>query len=196
VLTARDRGTLRPGAEELAEVERQARLRFKAGEIPASDLAAPPRAGPRARPASPQPRAPDHRRADYARLTGHARARWRPARAAPGARLWTKRRTRARANPALAQAEKGVDIARAGHRAAKAERLPTWAPLPRRPTPATSSSPITAPMRWWWARALDDLGWWAHRRRIDEADAHLDASEARARDAARRRWRRSSHGPG
>jgi hypothetical protein len=39
-------------------------------------------------------------------------------------------------------------------------------------------------MRWWWAsRALDDLGWRAHRRRIEEADAHLDASEARARDA-------------
>jgi hypothetical protein len=71
VLTARDRGAFRQMAGELAEVERQARLRFKAAKSPPPIWPAPPPPGRgRSRPRQAQGRR-DHRR-------GQLRAAHRP----------------------------------------------------------------------------------------------------------------------
>jgi outer membrane protein len=109
-------------------------------------------------------------------------ARWHPARAAPTPASLDEAQDSARANPALAQAEKGGHRARRPPAPPSAERLPTWAPLPRRPTrdqffPDYRADAVVVGIAGAGRSGL--VGTAAGSR----ADAHLDASEARARDA-------------
>lgn len=173
---------------ELAEVERQAKLRFKSGEIPASDLAAASarRAEGEAGLASAQGRRISAE-AQYRRLTGHDAG---PLAALPDLPTTPPTLDEAMdaatsANPSLAQAEKGIDIARAGVRAAKAESLPTigaFAEATRTRNqffPDYRADAVAVGIRGRWTL-------WAGGRtaaKIHEADARLDGSEARAREA-------------
>ena len=189
VLTAR-RIELRIGQSvaELTEVERQAKLRFTAGEIPASDLAAATarRAEGEAGLASAEGRRISAE-AQFRRLAGDAAGVLAPLPALPEtpATLDEAMEAARRANAALAQAEKGIDIARAGLRAAKAESLPTLGAFAE----ATHTRDQFFPDYRADAVAIGVRGrWtiWAGGRtaaKIHEADAHLDGSEARARDA-------------
>jgi outer membrane protein len=173
---------------ELTEVERQAGLRFKTGEIPASELAdATARraegdaglAGAEGRRISAE--------AQFRRLTGHDAGALAPLPALPATppTLDEAVDSAHQANPALAQAEKGIDIARAGVRAAKAESLPTigaYAEATRTRDqffPGYQADAFAVGIRGHWTL-------WAGGRteaKIHEADATLDGSEARARDA-------------
>ena len=104
---------------ELTEVERQAGLRFKTGEIPASDLAA--ATARRAEGDAGFANAEGRRisaEAQYRRLTGHDAGALAPLPALPETPPTLDEALDAahRANPALAQAEKAIDIARAGSR--------------------------------------------------------------------------------
>lgn len=115
-------------AQALREAERQAGLRYAAGEIASSDLAL-----SRARRAEAEAglaEAEGRRRsveAAFERLTGKAPGALRPLPPLPATpETLDAARERARAvNPALAQAEQGVLVARAGRRGAAAEGLPT-----------------------------------------------------------------------
>lgn len=173
---------------ELAEVERQAGLRFRAGEIPASDLAAATArraegeaalAGAEGRHAS--------AKAQYHRLTGHEAGLLAPLPALPDTPATLEEAIEAahRANPALAQAEKGIDIARAGLRAARAETLPTIGAFAEASHtrdqffPDYRADAVAVGLRGRWTL-------WSGGRataKIHEADATLEGSEARARDA-------------
>lgn len=174
-------------ADELAEIERQARLRFKAGEIPASDLAS--ATARRAEGEAGRAQAEGRRvtaEAQYRRLTGHESGALSPLPAPPPtpATLEDAVDGAHQNNPALAQAEKGVDIARAGVRAAKAESLPTvgaYAEATRARDqffPDYRADALAVGIRGRWTL-------WAGGRtaaKIHEADATLDGSEAQARD--------------
>jgi len=173
---------------ELAEVERQAKLRFRAGEIPASDLAAATarRAEGEAGLAATQGRRITAE-AQYARATGHEAGDLAPLPPLPATppTLDEAMESAHRANPALAQAEKGIDIARAGVRGARAESLPTIGAFAE----ATRTRDQFFPDYRADAMAVGVRGrWtlWAGGRtaaKIHEADAGLDASEASAREA-------------
>lgn len=189
VLTARrieDR--FRQLVTELAEVERQAGLRFKVGEIPASDLAM---ATARRAEADAGLAGAEGRRisaeAQFRRLTGHDAGALAPLPALPATppTLDEAVDSAHQANPALAQAQKGIDIARAGVRAAKAESLPTigaFAEAGRTRDqffPGYQANTFAVGIRGRWTL-------WAGGRtqaKIEAADATLDGSEARARDA-------------
>ncbi|KUR76734.1 TolC family protein [Novosphingobium sp. Fuku2-ISO-50] len=189
VLTARRiEARFRHLTSELTEVERQAGLRFKTGEIPASELAAATArraegdaglAGAEGRRISAE--------AQFRRLTGHDAGALAPLPALPATppTLDEAVDSAHQANPALAQAEKGIDIARAGVRAAKAESLPTigaFAEATRTRDqffPGYQADAFAVGIRGHWTL-------WAGGRtnaKIHEADATLDGSEARARDA-------------
>ena len=173
---------------ELAEVERQAGLRFKVGEIPASDLAM---ATARRAEADAGLAGAEGRRinaeAQFRRLTGHDAGALAPLPALPATppTLDEAVDSAHQANPALAQAQKGIDIARAGVRAAKAESLPTigaFAEAGRTRDqffPGYQANTFAVGIRGRWTL-------WAGGRtqaKIEAADATLDGSEARARDA-------------
>jgi outer membrane protein len=173
---------------ELTEVERQAGLRFKSGEIPASDLASATarRAEGQAGLAQAQGRRITAE-AQYRRLTGHDAGALSPLPSPPPTPPTLEEAIDGahQNNPALAQAEKGVDIARAGVRAAKAESLPTigaYAEATRTRDqffPDYRADAVSVGIRGHWTL-------WAGGRtsaKIHEADANVDGSEARARDA-------------
>jgi outer membrane protein len=115
-------------AVETTEIERQARLRFRAGESPSTDISqasarlAEARAG-LARAQGQQVSA----RARFANLTGLDAVDLQPLPANPAlpGTLEEAMDAAMRDNPALAQAEAGLRQARATARAARAERLPT-----------------------------------------------------------------------
>ena len=173
---------------ELTEVERQAGLRFKVGEIPASELATATArraegdaglAGAEGRRISAE--------AQFRRLTGHDAGTLAPLPALPATppTLDEAVDSAHQANPALAQAEKGIQIARAGVRAAKAERMPTigaFAEATRTRDqffPGYQADAFAVGLRGHWTI-------WAGGRtqaKIQQADAILDGSEARERDA-------------
>ena len=189
VLTARRiEARFRHLTSELTEVERQAGLRFKTGEIPASELAAATArraegdaglAGAEGRRISAE--------AQFRRLTGHDAGALAPLPALPATppTLDEAVDSAHQANPALAQAEKGIDIARAGVRAAKAESLPTIGAFAE----ATRTRDQFFPGYKADAFAMGISGHWTlwaggrTNAKIHEADATLDGSEARARDA-------------
>ena len=172
----------------LREIERQAGLRFTAGEIPTSELAA-----ARARLAEGEAdlASAQGRRitaeAHYRRLTGHDAG---PLAALPDPpatppTLEAALAAAAQANPTLAQAEKGIDIARAGVRAARAERRPTLGAFAEATRtrdqffPDYRADALSVGIRGSWTL-------WAGGRtaaKIDEANAELDGSQARAHDA-------------
>jgi outer membrane protein len=173
---------------ELNEVERQAGLRFKVGEIPASELAT---ATARRAEADAGLAGAEGRRigaeAQFRRLTGHDAGTLAPLPALPTTppTLDEAVDSAHQANPALAQAEKGIDIARAGVRAARAEALPTigaYAEATRTRDqffPGYRADAFAVGIRGHWTI-------WAGGRteaKINAADATLDGSEARARDA-------------
>jgi len=163
-------------------------LRFRAGEIPASDLAAATarRAEGEAGLAATQGRRITAE-AQYARATAHEAGDLAPLPPLPATppTLDEAMESAHRANPALAQAEKGIDIARAGVRGARAESLPTIGAFAE----ATRTRDQFFPDYRADAMAVGVRGrWtlWAGGRtaaKIHEADAGLDASEARAREA-------------
>ena len=173
---------------ELAEVERQATLRFKTGEIPASELAA--ATARRAEGEAALAQAQGQRinaEAEYRRCTGHDAGALAPLPAPPAApaTLGEALDGAHRTNPAIAEADKGIAIARAGVRAAKAESLPTvgaFAEATRTRDeffPGYRADAVTVGVRGHWTL-------WAGGRtaaKIHEADAGLDASEAQARNA-------------
>lgn len=175
-------------ASELAEVERQAKLRFQSGEIPASDLAAATarRAEGEAGLAAAQGRRMTAE-AQYARVTGHEAGALAPLPALPATppTLDEALDSAHRSNPSLAQAEKGIDIARAGVRGAKAESLPTigaFAEATRSRDqffPDYRADTMTVGIRGRWTLFAGGRT----AAKIHEADATRDASEARARDA-------------
>ncbi|WP_333839862.1 TolC family protein [Novosphingobium sp.] len=175
-------------AIELAEVERQARLRFQAGEIPASDLAAATarRAEGEAGLAAAQGRRVTAE-AQYVRQTGHEAGALAPLPALPATppSLDEALDSAHRGNPMLAQAEKGIDVARAGLRGAKAESLPTVGAFAEASRTRYQFFPDYRAD----AMAVGIRGRWTlfaggrTAAKIHEADAALDASEARAREA-------------
>lgn len=113
---------------ETTEIERQARLRFRAGESPSTDISqasarlAEARAG-LARAQGQQVSA----RARFSNLTGLDAFELQPLPVNPSlpATLEEATETAMRDNPALAQAEAALRQAKAATRAARAERLPT-----------------------------------------------------------------------
>ncbi len=172
---------------ELTEVERQAELRFKTGEIPASDLAAAKArlAEGNAGLAQAEGRltsAESH----YQRLTGHAAgdlATLPPPPVIPASLDEATDRAHAK-NPVLHQADGGITVAQAGVRAARAESLPTVGAFAEGSRmrdeffPGYRADAVTVGVRGHWTL-------WAGGRtaaKIHEADANLDASEARARE--------------
>ena len=173
---------------ELGEVERQTTLRFKTGEIPKSDLAA--AIARRAEGEAALAQAQGQRisaEAEYRRLTGHDAGTLAPLPPLPAtpATLDDAMDGAHRANPSLAEADKGIDIAHAGIRAAKAESLPTigaFAEATRTRDeffPDYRADAVTVGVRGHWTL-------WAGGRtaaKIHAADAGLDASEAKAREA-------------
>lgn len=175
-------------AAELSEVERQAKLRFQSGEIPASDLAS--STARQAEGEAGLANAQGRRiiaEANYARITGHEAGALSPLPAMPATppTLDEAMDSAHRHNPALAQAEKGIDVARAGVRMAKADSLPTIGAFAE----ATRTRDQFFPDYRADAMAVGIRGrWtiWAGGRtaaKIHEADAVLDATEARARNA-------------
>jgi len=175
-------------ATELTEVERQARLRFQAGELPASDLAA---ATARRAESDAGLAAAQGRRitaeAHYVRLTGHEAGTLAPLSALPVTppSLDEALDSAHLDNPLLAQAEKGIDIARAGVRGARAESLPTIGAFAE----ATHTRDQFFPDYRADAMAVGIRGRWTlfaggrTAAKIHEANATLDASQARAREA-------------
>jgi outer membrane protein len=175
-------------ATELAEVERQARLRFQSGEIPASDLASATarRAEGEAGLAAAQGRRITAE-AQYVRLTGHEAGALAPLPALPATppSLEEALDSAHHNNPLLAQAEKGIDIARAGVRSTRAESLPTIGAFAE----ASRTRDQFFPDYRADAMAVGIRGRWTlfaggrTAAKIHEADATLDASEAHAREA-------------
>jgi len=173
---------------ELAEVERQAELRFKTGEIATSDVAA--ATARRAEGEAALAQAQGQRinaEAEFSRLTGHDAGNLAPLPALPvtPTSLVEALDIATHANPALAEADKGIEVARAGIRAAKAESLPTLGAFAEATHtrdeffPGYQADALTVGLRGRWTL-------WAGGRtlaKIHEADAGLDASEAKAREA-------------
>lgn len=189
VLTAR-KLELRYGqlVGELAETERQADLRFRAGDIPSSDLAQ-----ARARKAEAEAgfaQAQGRRasaEAAYRRLTGQPAGDLAPLPALPRvpASLDEALDLARQNNPALRQAKAGVEVARAGVRAARAEGMPTLgafaeaAHVKDQFFPGYRGDTLAVGLRGRWTL-------WAGGRVASQtraADADLDASEARLREA-------------
>ncbi len=173
---------------ELTEIERQAGLRFKTGEIPASELAT---AAARLAEGDAGLAGAEGRRisaeAQFRRLTGHDAGTLAPLPALPATppTLDEAVDSAHQANPALAQAEKGIEIARAGVHAAKAERMPTIGAFAE----ATRTRDQFFPGYQADAFAVGIRGHWTiwaggrTQAKIQQADATLDGSEARERDA-------------
>lgn len=113
---------------QMEEIQRQARLRFKAGESPSTDVAQATARLAEAQAALEQARglavSGDAR---FTNLTGFAPQDLQPLPANPAtpASLDEALDIARANNPALAQAEAALDAARAGARGARAERLPT-----------------------------------------------------------------------
>lgn len=175
-------------ADALAEIERQAVLRFKTGEIPSTDLA-----NARARKAEGdaglaqaegQLRSAEAR---YERLTGKPAGELAPLPSPPPtpAGLDEAVDLALHANPVLQQAEGGVRVARAGARAARAEGLPTIGAFAEAARvrdqffPDYRADSVAVGIRGRWTL-------WAGGRVLTQtrkADAELSAAEARARGA-------------
>lgn len=173
---------------ELAETERQAGLRFRAGEIASSDLA---QARARKAEADAGLAQAQGRRASaeaaYQRLVGKPAgdlAALPPVPPVPptlGEALDMARS----ANPALQQARAGVDVARAGLRSARAEAMPTVGAFAEAGHvrdqffPGYKADSVAVGVRGRWTL-------WAGGRvaaQARAAGAELNASEARARQA-------------
>ena len=181
-LTARTRQLM----TELTEVERQSELRFKTGEIPASDLAtAKARLAEGAAGMAQAEGRLTSAQAHYQRLTGHAPGNLAAMPLPPviPASLDEATDRAHAANPMLKQAGDAIIAARAGVRGAEAESLPTigaFAEATRMRDeffPGYRADAVTLGVRGHWTL-------WAGGRtaaKIHEADAALDASEARAR---------------
>jgi outer membrane protein len=172
---------------ELTEVVRQAELRFKTGEIPTSDLAAAKArlAEGEAGLAQAEGRLTSAE-AHYQRLTGHAAGDLATLPLPPviPASLDEATDRAHAANPMLKQASDAILTARAGVRGAKAESLPTIGAFTEATRmrdeffPGYRADAVTVGVRGHWTL-------WAGGRtaaKIHEADANLDASEARARE--------------
>jgi len=173
---------------ELIETERQAGLRFRAGDIASSELAQ-----ARARKAEADAgfaQAQGRRisvEADYQRLTGKPAGDLAtlPALPATPPSLDEALDMARNANPALHQAKAGVDVARAGVRSAKAEGMPTVGAFAEAAHvrdqffPGYKADSVAVGVRGRWTL-------WAGGRvaaQTRAADADLSASEARLRGA-------------
>lgn len=174
--------------DQLAETERQAGLRFRAGEIASSELAQ-----ARARKAEADAglaQAQGRRvsaQAAYQRLTGKPAGDMAPLPQLPPipATLDEALDMARTSNPALRQAKAGVDVARAGVRSAKAEGMPTIGAFAEAAHvrdqffPGYKADSVAVGVRGRWTL-------WAGGRVSSQtraADADLDASQARARQA-------------
>lgn len=172
----------------LTETERQAGLRFKVGEIASSDLAQ-----ARARKAEAQAgfaQAQGRRiaaEASFERLTGKVAGEMAPLPALPAVPPSLDEATdlARNANPALRLAQAGVDVAKAGARAARAEGMPTVGAFAEAAHvrdqffPGYRADSVSVGLRGRWT--LFAGGRVAAQTRA--ADADLDASEARLRQA-------------
>lgn len=175
-------------AGELAETERQAGLRFHAGEIASSELA---QARARKAEADAGLAQAQGRRASaeaaYQRLTGRPAGDLAPLPELPlvppslDEALAMARQN----NPALRQARAGVDVARAGARSAMAEGMPTIGAFAEATHvrdqffPGYKADSVAVGLRGRWTL-------WAGGRvssQVRAANADLEASEARARQA-------------
>ncbi|MBB3862370.1 outer membrane protein [Novosphingobium hassiacum] len=173
---------------ELVETERQAGLRFRAGEIASSELA---QARARKAEADAGFAQAQGRRASaeaaYQRFTGKPAGDLAPLPELPLIpptldQALDMART---SNPALRQAKAGVDVARAGVRSAKAEGMPTVGAFAEAAHvrdqffPGYKADTVAVGVRGRWTL-------WAGGRvaaQTRAADADLDASEARLRQA-------------
>jgi outer membrane protein len=174
--------------DELNETERQARLRFTAGEISSSELAQARarKAEAEAGQAQAQGRLASAE-AGYKRLTGKPAGELSPLPDLPPTPpTLDEALDRARAsNPALQQAKAAVDVARAGVRSAKAEGMPQVglfaeaAHVRDQFFPDYSADSVAVGVRGRWT--LFAGGRVATQTRAANAD--LDASEARLREA-------------
>lgn len=189
VLTAR-KLEMRYGqlVSELVETERQAGLRFRAGEIASSELA---QARARKAEADAGFAQAQGRRASaeaaYQRLTGKPAGELAALPELPQIpptldQALDMART---ANPALRQAKAGVDVARAGVRSARAEGMPTLGAFAEAAHvrdqffPGYKADSVAVGVRGRWTL-------WAGGRVSSQtraADSELDASEARLRQA-------------
>lgn len=175
-------------ASELAETERQAGLRFRAGEIASSELA---QARARKAEADAGLAQAQGRRASaeaaYQRLTGKPAGDLAPLPDLPPVppTLDEALDMARQNNPALRQAKAGVDVARAGVRSAKAEGMPTIGAFAEAAHvrdqffPGYKADSVAVGVRGRWTL-------WAGGRVSSQtraADADLDASEARLRQA-------------
>lgn len=172
----------------LTESERQAGLRFKIGEIASSDVAQ-----TRARRAEAQAgfaQAEGRRiaaEAAYERLTGKAAGELAPLPALPATPATLDEATdlARNANPTLRQAQSGVDVAKAGSRAARTEGLPTVGAFAEAAHvrdqffPGYRADSVSVGVRGRWT--LFAGGRVAAQTRA--ADADLSASEARLQQA-------------
>lgn len=189
VLTARQIETrFERTRAELTEVERQAALRFKAGEIAMSDLAQ-----ARARKAESEAGLAQARgrrvsaEAAYARLTGKAPGELAPLPAPPPipASLGEALDRAKASNPMLQQAREGSAIARAAARGARAEGMPSLgvyseaAHVRDQFFPGYKADSLAVGVRGRWTL-------WAGGRTAAQtraADADVTAAEAREREA-------------
>lgn len=172
----------------LEETERQAGLRFKVGEIASSDLAQ-----ARARKAEAQAGFAQARgrriaaEASFERLTGKPAGEMAPLPALPAVPPSLDEATdlARNANPALRQAQSGVDVAKASARAARAEGLPTVGAFAEAAHvrdqffPGYRADSVSVGVRGRWT--LFAGGRVSTQTRA--ADADVDASEARLRQA-------------
>lgn len=172
----------------LVETERQAGLRFKVGEIASSDLAQ-----ARARRAEAQAGAAQAQgrrlaaEARYARLTGKPAGNLAPLPALPAVPSTLDEATdlARNANPALRQAEAGVDVARAGARAARAEGLPVVGAFAEAAHvrdqffPGYRADSVAVGLRGRWTLFAGGRV----ATQVRAADADVDASEARLHQA-------------
>lgn len=173
---------------QLTEVERQAGLRFKAGEIPSSEVAQARarRAGAQAALAQAEGRRASAENA-YQRLTGKAPGVLAPLPVPPAvpASLDAALDLARSGNPALKQVEQGTTVARAGVRAAKAEGLPMVgayaeaAHVRDQFFPDYRADSVAVGVRGRWTLMAGGRVSSAVRA----ADADLDAAEARERQA-------------
>lgn len=173
---------------ELTETERQARLRYQAGEIPSSELA---QAKARKAEADAGLAGAQGRRisaeAAFRRLTGKPAGDLAPLPALPAipASLDAALDLARNANPALRQAREAVGVARSGVRAAEAEGLPTVGVFAEASHvrdqffPDYKADSVAVGIRGRWT--LWAGGRVAAQTRV--ADAELSASEARLRQA-------------
>lgn len=172
----------------LAETERQAGLRFRVGEIASSELA---QAGARKAEAEAGLAQAEGRRASaeaaYQRLTGRLAGALAPLPDLPPVppNLDEALNLARQNNPALHQAKAGVDVARAGVRAARAEGMPTVGAFAEAAHvrdqffPGYKADSVAVGVRGRWTL-------WAGGRVSSQtraAGADLDASEARLRQA-------------